>query len=88
MYYSTSDVDKKIGLNMLTNEDQELLVYIGSQLAKLRKARQMTVRELAEKMEIDNGWLSKIENGHKDIKVTTLVSFAKKLEVDVTYFLP
>lgn len=71
---------------MFTEEDQRILTHIGKQLAKLRKERGMTLRELADEIDSDNGWLSKIESGQKDIKVTTLVKLAKKLKVDLSYF--
>jgi transcriptional regulator with XRE-family HTH domain len=72
---------------MFTEEDQKILTHIGKKLAKLRKERGMTLRELADEIDSDNGWLSKIESGKKDIKVTTLVKLAKKLGVSVDYFL-
>jgi transcriptional regulator with XRE-family HTH domain len=73
---------------MLTTEDQDLLLYIGKQLAKLRKERKLSLRALAEKMNTSNTWLSKIELGKKDVQVTTLARLAKALDVDITYFLP
>jgi len=71
----------------MTTEEQKLVEKIGSTLKKLREAKGIGLREMAIELDVDHSWLSKIENGKKDIKVVTLVKLAKALDVKASSIL-
>jgi transcriptional regulator with XRE-family HTH domain len=65
----------------------EQLILIGKNISRLRKAKKITQEDLAGLAEMDRSYLSEIENGHKNLSVTALLSIAKALDVHVTALL-
>lgn len=57
------------------------LMSIGETIYKLRKSRNMSQKELAEKADISDVTLSRIENGAASMNILTLVKLAKALSV-------
>ena len=51
--------------NILDNE-------IGARVKELRKVRHMTQEQLAAKIGTKKSYISKIENGHADVQLSTL----------------
>lgn len=41
----------------------ELRINLGNQIREIRNARKMTLKELAQRLDITEGTLSKVENG-------------------------
>lgn len=68
----------------LTNE--KIKVY-NNRIRELRKEKGLTLRELSDKMHIDNSNLSKIERGDLGITADNLIAFAKYFEVTTDYLL-
>ncbi|MEL7253603.1 MAG: helix-turn-helix domain-containing protein [Pseudomonadota bacterium] len=66
--------------------EKNLEVAIGREVRDLRKARSMTVADLAEATGLSVGMLSKIENGVTSASLTTLQSLSSALSVPVTAF--
>lgn len=56
---------------------------IGSQLRAYREAKGYTLRQLAEKAQIDHSHIGKIENGTYDIRVETLQQVASALGCEI-----
>ena len=71
----------------MTTEEQKLVEKIGLLLRQQREAKDKGLRELAIELDVDHSWLSKIENGKKDLKVVTLIKLAKALGVKASYLL-
>lgn len=63
------------------NGEKSELIRIGETIYKLRKNRNMSQKELAEKAEISDVALSRIENGAACMNILTLVKIAKALSV-------
>ena len=63
------------------NGEKSELIRIGETIYKLRKSRNMSQKELAEKAEISDVHLSRIENGVVCMNILTLVKIAKALSV-------
>lgn len=63
------------------NGEKSELIRIGETIYKLRKSRNMSQKELAEKAEISEVALSRIENGAACMNILTLVKLAKALSV-------
>lgn len=63
------------------NGKKSELIRIGETIYKLRKSRNMSQEELAEKAEISDVHLSRIENGVVSMDILTLVKLAKALSV-------
>ena len=60
----------------------ELKVKFGASLRKLRELKNLSLRELASKCDLDDSQISKIENGKWDVQLSTIFELAKGLEVD------
>lgn len=63
------------------NGKKSELIRIGETIYRLRKSRNMSQEELAEKVEISDVHLSRIENGVVSMDILTLVKLAKALSV-------
>jgi transcriptional regulator with XRE-family HTH domain len=63
------------------------LKRIVTRIRKLRDAREMTQEDLARKAQVSVGYIARLETGHHDPKVTTLMKIAKALGVPVTALL-
>ncbi|MGO1136229.1 helix-turn-helix transcriptional regulator [Bacillus subtilis] len=63
-------------------------MMIGRNIAKLRKQKKMTLRQLADATGVTQGYLSKLEAGNKIKKPSyeKLNAIAKFFNVDVSYF--
>jgi transcriptional regulator with XRE-family HTH domain len=57
-------------------------------LRAVRIARGMTQQELAKKVRMDQGKISRVERGLMDLTVTELVALARALEVHPAELLP
>lgn len=68
------------------SHEKNLETAIGREVREFRKARGMTVAELAEKTGLSVGMLSKIENGVTSASLTTLQVLSAALSVPVTSF--
>ncbi|ASZ14497.1 MULTISPECIES: helix-turn-helix domain-containing protein [Chitinophaga] len=62
-------------------DDKKLLQQIGFTLKQIRERKGYTVRTLEAYSSMDNGHISRIENGQKRLSVTTLVKICEALEV-------
>ncbi len=60
---------------------------IGQRIISLRKAQKMTQAQLAERAGLDRSFVSEIENGHKNISVSTLGKIAKALDTTMSALL-
>ena len=63
------------------NGEKSELIRIGETIYRLRKSRKMSQKELAEKADISDVHLSRIENGVVSMNILTLVKLAKALSV-------
>ena len=63
------------------NGKKSELIRIGETIYRLRKSRKMSQKELAEKAEISDVTLSRIENGAASMNILTFVKIAKALSV-------
>ncbi|MDL2328107.1 helix-turn-helix domain-containing protein [Ruminococcaceae bacterium OttesenSCG-928-A11] len=66
---------------------EDLLPYIGHQIKHYRKARGMTIGDLAQKIHKSKGSVSKYENGQIAIDVGTLFEIATALEISPRYLI-
>ena len=65
--------------NSLTKSDFKLL--FGAQLEKLRTEKELSLRTLAQRCDIDHSDIGKIEKGKIDIQIGTVMELAKGLNV-------
>ena len=63
------------------------LKQMGKKMNEIRKAKGISLRKMEELTDIDNGNISRIENGKKNSYILTLKTIADALEVDVKKFL-
>lgn len=66
---------------MMKSNNSDLLIRLGENLASIRKSRNLTLRELSERCNVDFSAIGKIEKGKKNISVLTLADLAQGLEV-------
>jgi transcriptional regulator with XRE-family HTH domain len=62
----------------------EILKNIGENLLKERKARKLSMRELAQLAEIEYSQIHKIEKGKLNCTVLTIIAIAEALEIPVS----
>lgn len=60
---------------------------VGTQIRKLRRERDWTQADLAERIGIDKRNISRYESGHAEPRKSTLLKLAEVLEVDVPQLL-
>jgi len=64
-------------------------IILGKNLKRLRKERKLTLVDLEVATGINNGELSKLERGKKNVELVTLNKIAEALKVDLyEFFLP
>lgn len=61
-------------------------ISVGTKLKRLRLSRNITLKSLAEKTGLTNGYLSRIENSQKFPPLSTLSRIADALGIDISYF--
>lgn len=71
----------------MTEENKELLKQFGAILRQIRSEKGLTLLELEVRTGINEGDISKIENGKKNLAFTTLVKLAVGLEISVSKLL-
>lgn len=67
----------------MTEAGKEILVQFGANLKKVRLAKGLTTLDLEVRSGINNGDISKIENGKRNLSFTTLAKLAEGLEVPI-----
>lgn len=60
---------------------KEILKKFGNRLSELRKAENLSFRELAARCDVDHSDIKKYENGEKDLRLLTIVDLAIGLDV-------
>jgi transcriptional regulator with XRE-family HTH domain len=70
------------------SNNEQLNVYVGLQIRKLRKQKGFTQEKLSEIASVSPSQLSQIENGQATANVATLWSIARALEVDIARLFP
>ncbi|MBL1228488.1 helix-turn-helix transcriptional regulator [Enterococcus sp. BWB1-3] len=69
--------------------EQDILSNLGSEVRKLRAAKKMTQRELAEVCNLSLPFINLIENNKRNVSLETLVKLLSALEVSLSdFFLP
>jgi transcriptional regulator with XRE-family HTH domain len=63
--------------------EKDYLILIGKNIAKIRKQRGLTSKELGYQCDIEKSNLIPIEKGRINVTIGTLVKIAKALEVDI-----
>ncbi|MFT4560429.1 MAG: transcriptional regulator with XRE-family HTH domain [Gammaproteobacteria bacterium] len=72
--------------DVFTQESAEPCTFDGSELRALRKARRLSLTELAERADLSIGYLSQIERNISTPSVKALGSVARSLDVTVAWF--
>jgi transcriptional regulator with XRE-family HTH domain len=73
---------------MTTDRYSEELIKLGEHIRFLRKEKKLTQLDLEVRSGIDNGDISRIENGQKNIEFHSIVKLAMALEVELHQFFP
>ena len=68
----------------MSEENQEILVKFGKLVRQIRIEKNLTLLEVEVRTGINEGALSKIENGKKNLAFTTLVKLANGLEIPLS----
>jgi len=64
----------------MTNEDQILKKKIGERLKEKRTAKGLSRPQLSYIIEMNVGWITRIENGTGNPTATTIIKLARALE--------
>jgi transcriptional regulator with XRE-family HTH domain len=70
-----------------SEEDKSISKYMGESIRNLRILRGLTQKQLAEKVDSGNTWISKIENGNENQGTSSkmLVRIAEVLHGDIVF---
>ena len=60
--------------------------HLGHQVRDLRRAKGVTIPQLAARIDRSVGWLSQIERGLSEVSISALHQIAAALEVQVSWF--
>lgn len=71
----------------MTEENKKVLIKFGAILKQIRYEKGLTLLELEVRTGINEGDISKIENGKKNFAFTTLIKLADGLEISVSKLL-
>lgn len=72
---------------LMTDDNKQELEQFGTILKQFRQENKLTLLDLEVRTGINEGTLSKIENGKKNFNFTTLVKLAQGLEVPLSKLL-
>lgn len=67
---------------MPSNEDHEGIVLFGKNVRRIRKSKNLTMEQLANIAEIEVSQIYRIENAVRNIRLSTVFTIAKALEVN------
>ncbi len=59
------------------------MMKFGEKLRTLRQRRSLTLRQLADKLGVSNGYISRMETGHKIPNIAMLLKIADFFEADI-----
>lgn len=59
---------------------------LGYQIRDLRRAKRLTLAELAQRINRSVGWLSQIERGMAEISISVMHEIARELDVQISWF--
>lgn len=65
---------------------EELVKYIGLELADIRKTKGYLIIDVAEKTKINKDTISKYENGNSSMKILILAKFLDFYNISIVYF--
>lgn len=69
---------------MMDEQVKLVLEQVGAKVQKLRKEKDLSLRDFANLGDkTDHAWVSEIEKGLIDIRISTLVKLADILQVDI-----
>lgn len=60
---------------------------IGEAIRQIRKERKMTQKDFANILEISPSYLSELENGKRNLNISTINKIAEKLEIPPSYLI-
>jgi len=60
---------------------QDISKKLGENLRKIRLKKKMSQGDIAKILKVDRGYISKIENGKKNLTLKTVVKLAKVLSI-------
>lgn len=67
---------------MIKSHDKETLKKFGENIRRLRDIQNLSLRDVSINCNIDNGQISKIEQGQVNITLLTIMELAKGLNVE------
>lgn len=63
-----------------------MTICIGSKIKELRQSKNLTLKDLSEKVNLSIGFLSQLERGLTNVAVDSLEKIAEALDIDLSYF--
>lgn len=67
---------------MIKDSQRDILVRFGKNVEKLRLQKSLSLREVAQRCDIDHANIKKIENGQLNMTLLTVLELAKGLGVE------
>ena len=73
---------------MIRKGDQHIINYFGRAIKKWRRAKKLSIRELAAISEIDHAMIGKYEQGLTNPTLTTICRLSEALEIEPSDLIP
>lgn len=70
----------------ITRSDRQISIIIGANIRAARKMRALSLKQLADELEISYQQLQKYESGRNRISATKLLMIAHSLGISISYF--
>jgi len=64
-------------------KSEKILISIGAKLEKARKAKELSLRALAEQANVEHVQITKLEKGKLNASILTILAIAEELEMDL-----
>ncbi|USG62600.1 helix-turn-helix domain-containing protein [Sneathiella marina] len=71
---------------IVENTKSDIPASIGEQIRQLRKAKGLTISDLASRIEKSNGYISQIERSLSGVSISSLQKIAGALDVQISWF--
>ena len=65
---------------------KDTIKQIGNRIKEIRKKNNLTQSELAEKINVDSKYISRLETGNSTPSIATIIKLGEALETDISKF--
>lgn len=65
---------------------EDYIITVGKRIKQIRKDKKLTINDIAQRADVSNGLISRVENGRTIPSLPVLFSLISALETDIALF--